>query len=308
MQGVRQRQEPNPGQHRDHGVQPAGGRDECQRGTHRQPGVDDDLGGHLTFGGHHGKHRDARGGVVVLVLHGQRPGVRRCPEEDDREHGDCLPADRAGDRRPADHHRHTSGRATPHDVLRGAALEHQRVNENVERDGRCGQVGREHIGGPPQPEERSDRQRQTEHQGVAARHRRASQRATLGALHHLVDIGVGHTVQRVGAAGGQHPADQGVEDQDQVRRTTGGQQHGRDGGDEQQFDDPGLGQREIAQQAGAEPVGPAVQVSLNEMALGDIHPVNSSRMPAGHPDCLLQKMVDRGAVDLVLRGRLPAIG
>ena len=211
-----QGQEPRSGQNRDHRIEPARGRDQRHRGQHRQPGVDDDLGGDLTFGGDHGQHRDTGGGVVLLVTHGQCPGVRRRPEEDDGEHGQRLPADSAGDCRPADHDRHTTRRAAPHHVLRGAALEQQGVDQHVERDGGGGQMGRQHVGGPPEPEEGADRQGQTEHQGMTARNGRQGQWSACGAFHHLVDIGVGHTVQRVGAAGSQHAAEQGVENQHQI--------------------------------------------------------------------------------------------
>ncbi len=139
VQLVSHRQEPRACQQRHRGVQPAGGQRQRQRGQHRQPGVDQDLLGDLSLGGHGGQHRHARRLVVVLVAHRQRPGVRRRPEEDDREHHQGGPLDGAGDRGPADHHRHAAGGAAPHHVLRGAALQQQGVDEHVERDRDDGQ-------------------------------------------------------------------------------------------------------------------------------------------------------------------------
>ncbi len=214
---------------------------------HRQPGVDQDLAGDLTLGGHGGQHRHPGRLVVVLVAHRQRPGVRRRPEEDDQEHHQCRPLDGAGHRGPADHHRHAAGRPAPHHVLRGAAFEQQRVDEDVERDRGHGQHAGQQVRRPRQPAERGDREHQTEDQRVPRRDRGLGQRAASGALHHLVDVGVGHTVERVGAGRGQHAADQGVEDQQRVNGAAVCQQHRRNGGDQQQLDHTRLGQRQIRQ-------------------------------------------------------------
>lgn len=54
-------------------------------------------------------------------------------------------------------------------------------------------------------------QRQTEHQGVTARHHRTGQRTAFGAFHHLVDVRVGNAVQGVGTTGGEHPVEQRAE-------------------------------------------------------------------------------------------------
>ena len=56
-----------------------------------------------------------------------------------------------------DHHRHTAGGTAPDDVLRGAALEQQRVDQDVERDGAHRQQPRQQVGRPPQPDERRRR-------------------------------------------------------------------------------------------------------------------------------------------------------
>ena len=55
------------------------------------------------------------------------------------------PGDRVGHGRPADEDRHTSGGAAPDDVLRGAALEHNAVDADVEDEGGQGQPGAEPV-------------------------------------------------------------------------------------------------------------------------------------------------------------------
>ena len=78
------------------------------------------------------------------------------------------------------------------------------------------------------------------------------QRPRPRALHHRVDVGVHHAVQRVGAAGGQGAADQGGQHQPDRRHRPLGGEHRRNGGDQQQFDDARLGQRDV----GADGAGP----------------------------------------------------
>ena len=280
---MRQGQEPGAGQYRHRCVQPARGRNESQGCRHRQPGVDHDLGGYLPFGGDHGQHRNPGGRVVLLVAHGQRPGVRRRPEEDDGEHHQRLPPDGAGGRRPADHHRHAARGSTPHHVLRGAALEQQGVNQYVEGNS-CGrQMSRQQIGGPPQPEERRHRKREPEDQRVATRHRRPGQRPTRGALHYLVDVGVGDTVQGVGPAGSQHAPEERVEDQNKIHRTSVGKQHRRDRGHQQQLDNPRFRQRNVAAKCGADPTRPRDSRWAGAVALANVHAINSSRTDCRQP-------------------------
>src|SRR5699024_469153 len=52
-------------------------------------------------------------------------------------------------------------------------------------------------------------------------------------------------------AGGQVPADHGGEDQPQRGEAPGGEEHGGDGGDQQQLDDARLGQRHVSAEHGA---------------------------------------------------------
>jgi hypothetical protein len=77
------------------------------------------------------------------------------------------------------------------------------------------------------------------------------QRPARGASHHLVDVAVEVAVERVRRAGRQRAADQYHGHQPQLAQRTdapraaGREQHRRDGGDQQQFDDPRLGERQV---------------------------------------------------------------
>ena len=96
--------------------------------------VEDDLEAGLVLAADDGHHRDA--GLRVLVLHEQRqrPEVGRRPEEHDREQQDRRPADGPAHGGPADERRHRARRAADHDVLRRAALEPDRVDEDVAQE------------------------------------------------------------------------------------------------------------------------------------------------------------------------------
>jgi hypothetical protein len=122
---------------------------------------------------------------------------------------------------------------------------------------------------------------------VTARHGGPSQGPTGGPLHHLVDVRVGHAVQRVGARGRQHPAEQGVEDQQRIDRAAVGQQHRRNRGDEQQLDHSRLGQRQVAEDFGAD----SVRRPIDKAAFANSHAnTPQDRRSTQH---LLQAMVDR---------------
>ena len=179
--------------------------------------------------------------------------MRRCPEEDDEKQHDRLPpsvratvGNITADDSPADHDRHAAGRAAPDDVLPGLALEPLGVDEDVEPVGQDdeerGQPGLAHQ---PQPQHRQDQQRPGENSGAFLRHRVADQRAGTGAPHLLVNVVVGDHVERVRRTG-PHPAtEEGSQDEQNVDLTTVRLQHCRDGGDQQELNDPRLRQREI---------------------------------------------------------------
>ena len=131
----------------DRGIEPAGARDrpEGQRDEDGDDAVDQHLAGDDRGGAHHRQHRDLGRGVVGAVAERQRPGVRRGPEEDDREQHERRQRDVAGDGRPADQRREAAGDPAPDDVLRRAPLEQQRVDEDVERVGAEGEPRRQPV-------------------------------------------------------------------------------------------------------------------------------------------------------------------
>src|SRR6185312_9318789 len=153
----------------------------------------------------------------------------------------------AGHRGPADEHRHAAGGAAPDDVLRGPALEHQRVDQDVEEDRDGGQHGRQPAGAE-HDRDRDRAERDAEDERGPRRDRVPGQRAGHRAPHHRVDVPVEVAVQRVGAAGGQRAADHGRQHGGQRRQPAGGQDHRRQRRDQQQLDDARLGQRHVRAQ------------------------------------------------------------
>ena len=133
----------------------------------------------------------------------------------------------------------------------------------------------QHVRRPPQPEERADRQRQPEHQRMTARHGGPGQRPTGGPLHQLVDVRVGHAVQRVGARRREQAAEQRVEDQQRIDGAAVGQQHRGDRGDEQQLDHPRLRQGEVAEERRAD----SVRRPMDKAAFANAH----AKTPRGSP-------------------------
>ena len=171
--------------------------------------------------------------------------MRRRPEEDDGEQHDRRPGQRAGHGRPADEHRHAAGRAAPDDVLRGAALEPHRVDDDVEGDRGDPEGGGQPVGRQRQLDGGQHAEHQAEDERGARGHRLAGQRAALGAVHEHVDVAVVPAVERVGAGGGQRPADERGQHQAERRQAAGGQHHRRHRRHEQQLDDPRLGERDV---------------------------------------------------------------
>ena len=72
---------------------------------------------------------------------------------------------------------------------------------------------------------------------------RGSGRGTYGASG--VDVGVDDAVERVGAAGRQRAADHRGDDEPRRRHALLGQEHDRNGREQQQLDDARLGQRDV---------------------------------------------------------------
>ena len=183
-------QEPRTGNDGDGGVDDSRCGHEDKRRDDHCPAVKQDLLGDVLFGGDHREHGNTGSFVVLFVSHRQRPGVRRRPEEDDQEQHDGLPAQRPGDSGPAHEDGHTSGCATPDDVLPGTTLENHRVDEDVKRDRDHDEDAGQEVGSPPQPQERRESEKEPEDERVTRRHRLAGQRTLRRALHDLVDVGV----------------------------------------------------------------------------------------------------------------------
>ena len=212
----------------------------------------EDLLGRPLEGGHRRQHRHVGRLVVVLVLDGQRPEVGRGPHEDDGEQHHRGPRQAVGDRRPADQHRHRPGRPADDDVLAAGPLQPQRVDEDVEQGGRHGQHGREQVDPGPQLDEGQHLEADGEDQGVAGGDRPGDQRPLARAVHELVDVPVDVHVDGVGPTGGQGPAEQGGHHQPHRRQAPLGHDHGGQRGDQQELDDPRLGERHVGADPGSE--------------------------------------------------------
>ncbi len=87
-------------------------------------------------------------------------------------------------------------------------------------------------------------------EGVAGGDRPGDQRAVAGPVHELVDVPVDEHVDGVGAAGGQGPAEQGGDHQPEPGEAPLGHDHGGQGGDQEELDDPRLGQRHVGADRG----------------------------------------------------------
>ena len=125
LKQVRLDDQPPAEQHGRRWVEPAGvgNRPEHQAGRDRQVGVARISSRHPARRSHHGQHRHVGGGVVLAVTEGQRPGVRRRPEEHDEEQHHRRPGQRSRHRRPADERREAACRPAPDDVVRRTPLE-----------------------------------------------------------------------------------------------------------------------------------------------------------------------------------------
>ena len=204
-----------------------------------------DPPGHRRSGPDDRQHRHARQRVILPVAQRQRPGVRRGPAEDDGEQDERRPGDRSGHGSPADQRREATGDATPDDVLRRPPLQPQRVDEDVEGVRRQRQAGGQPVDEETEPQGGRHAEDQPEDGGRARADGVPRQRASPGPPHLLVDVPVQHAVDRVRAGRGQAAADHGQGHQPETRNPAGGQEHGRHGRDQQQLDDPGLGQADV---------------------------------------------------------------
>jgi hypothetical protein len=121
----------------------------------------------------------------------------------------------------------------------------ERVDEDVEERRPHGQYGGQEVDGAPEEEEGGHLEGEGEAQRRRHRHLARHQRAVAGPGHDGVDVPVHDHVERVGAAGGQGPADEGPHHQPEGRQTGVGHHHRGQRGDEEELDDPGLGEGQV---------------------------------------------------------------
>ena len=144
----------------------------------------------------HRQHRHVR--IIVVRPHEQRqrPEVRRCPHEDQREHQPRLNREAARCNDPADHRRECPCSAANHDVLRRRTLQPHRVDHGVKEDGEQQHACRQQIGAQRQHHHRQTRQRHTQGQRLTGLHFARRNGPLCGALHHRVDVRIPPHVQR----------------------------------------------------------------------------------------------------------------
>ncbi len=239
-------QEPGPEAGRARTVDPARPRRQGQAGRHHHVAVAEDAPGYHRRRGHDRQHRHPGRHVVLAESDRQRPEVRRGPEEDHREEDHGWPGHGPGHGGPADQHGEASRRAADDDVRRGPPFQAERVDEYVEQDRSGGQGRRHPVDGQPEQRRGGNPEHCARGERLSGpdRGRPADQCPVGGPPHHRVDVAVEVAVDRVRAPGGQRTSGQRDRDQQRRRQAAAGQQHRRERGDQQQFDDPGLGQSE----------------------------------------------------------------
>ncbi len=169
--------------------------------------------------------------------------MRRRPEEDDREQVDRHAGELAGDRRPADERRYRARGAPDDDVLRRAALEPDRVDEDVAEEARERQRCREQVHRGRQQQERQGCEDDPVDQGGSRRDATAGHRPVGRARHLRVDVAVEVVVDGARAARRQVAAHDGQGDQPD--RRVAGDLHRADGRQQQQRLDLRLGQLDV---------------------------------------------------------------
>ena len=201
--------------------------------------------------------------------------MRRGPQEDDSEQDHGSPTQGPGHRSPPDEHGHAPSGAAPDDVLRCAALENERVDEDVEED-RCQREARcKPVDNEAQPQHRGDAGDPGECERLAVTQFAGDQGPLAGAVHHPVDIAVDVAVERVGRAGTEAAADECREHEPEVRDAAGGENHHRCGCDEEQLDDARLGECDVRHHLAADADPPGRGSGLD----GYIHDFDCRRPP-----------------------------
>ena len=151
----------------------------------------------------------------------------------------------AGHRRPTDQRWEAARDATPNDVLRGAPLQPERVNPDVEHvRAQCEGSGQP-VDEIAEPQRRRDPQDHSEHCRTQRTDGMPWQRTTTGTPHPFVDVSVEHAVDGVGAGRGQTAADHGGQHDLERRNSICREKHRRHGGHQEELDDSRLGEPQI---------------------------------------------------------------
>ncbi len=171
--------------------------------------------------------------------------MRRRPEEDDPERPEGLGREAAGRRGPADERRDRAGGTADDDVLRRQRLEPDRVDEDVAEQPGERQGGRQGVHGDRQLNRREGAECDPEDQPVQGLDPAGDERAPAGAHHARVAVAFDVVVDRPGAARGQVAAEHRPEQGRDRREAAIGDDHRRHRGQQEQRDDPRLGEHDV---------------------------------------------------------------
>ena len=169
----------------------------------------------------------------------------RRPEEDDREGPESLEGEAARCGRPAHQWRHRARRSAQHDVLRRAWLEPERVDEDVAEQPGGGERRGQAVDRDPELDHRDDPERRSKEEPAPRLDPAAGQGSPLGSGHARIGLALDVVVDRPGSAGGQVAAEASPEDGGERRASRVGDEHRRHAGEQEQGDDPRLGQRDV---------------------------------------------------------------
>ncbi len=181
---------------------------------------------------------DAGRDVVVLARQGERPEVRRRPDEDERaEEQDAARPRRAGGG-PADQRGEDAGERAGDGAERRARLEEHRVHDHVVRGAEQSERRREAAGQGPEGQAAGGHQREPDDERAPRRDTPGGDRPAPRAFHARVDVALEVVVEHRRAADGERGGRGDLEDEREAWRA--GEQHRRDDRDQEEPDDARL--------------------------------------------------------------------
>jgi len=239
-----------------------GGRHQRERRDGRHEAGDQPAAGALAVGDR--RRGDAGGAVVVLARQGERPEVRRRPDED--EHAQEQDAARPGfaGGGPADQRGEDAGERARDRAERRARLEQHRVDDHVVRGAEQRERGREAAGHGPEGQAAGGHQREPDGERAPRRDAPGGDRPAARALHARVDVALEVVVEHRRAADGERGRRRDAEDEREARRA--GEQHRRDDRDQEEPDDARLCRRDVIH---ARYSAPKVPARAKMSAVGD---------------------------------------